>query len=542
MKVTLRHKIASSVKQPWFIIFFLSIFILAFAIIFIGIYRPFNSDDVYWQLSLQHWSPFNGTTFYFGDKDIFIVLSPVFAIMQHIWHTGRGLIILESLALTVSSFTLFYFASLYFLKKLNISLTYKTLLPFVWLSSFGYPIVSWYLNPNWRSFEIGFSFVTFALIFALAAKDIRIQSAWSKIASLFFVLFTGLLMISDPYYTFFTIAPSFLLVVILHYTKMLGRRNALLLYAGFISSYLVSKLFESLIFYAGIRTSIDTPSVFVDFSALGSSVLGSIHAMTYMFNADFLGRQIISPNTIITVVNLFILSCIISRGASHIKKLRNSQTLTKASVSSLIPLFVSFLMALLFTINTLSTLSGIANYRFYMLFAYLGTVILAIAIGSFKNTRYTTFVVIALLVASIANIVQTGQREWLTTDKTTKDNTGNSLNLQTISAIKSLGQSKGYANFWQANINTYLSNSATIFLPTMCNEHGESSKFRWLITSDQFDKTAQSSFFFIDSRNQYPEACTKEEVIKQFGVPSQINEIPGGTVIIFDYDISTKMP
>lgn len=534
-------KIPSILKSPWFVMLFASIVIITLNILFIGKIRPFNSDDVYWQLAVRSWQPFSGDTFYFGAKDIFVILGPYFAVLEHIFPHGRKLLILEALVLTTSSFVLFYFSSLYFLKKIKIRLSYGVLLPFAWLASFGYPMVSWYLNSNWRSFEMGLSFATFALVAAVCNKDIRTNSSFFKPGLILAAITSGALMYGDPYYTFFTIVPLFVLIVLMHILKKIDAYRALMLYLMLIGSYFFSKILSLIGSSAGIHINTNAPSTFVAFESIFDNIEGSLHAMFHIFGADFLGRPAASMSTFIAIINAALL-CFTLLIAFSYKKYLGMRDLQKISTNALWPIFVVFILALIFITNTISTLAGVDNYRFYMLFAYGAVLLLAIGIGRIQTKKISTVLAILLIVASLANIAQTAHKGWVGAYPEVSVNQGNSYNAEIVKAIEKLGLRKGYSNFWQGNINTYVSDGKIVFLPSVCNEYGETSKFRWLTTASQFKKQADRSFYLLDSYNKYPATCTQEQLIKQFGRPEQIIAIKSGSILVFDYDISKNMP
>ncbi len=534
----LRKQLLPFIKSPQFIIFCISIVVLTFNIVFIGKFRPFNSDDVYWQLAVKDWKPFSGETFYFGAKDIFVVLGPFFLVLESIFNTSRKLLVLESLLLVLGSFTLFYFSSLYFLKKLKIKISYTVLLPFVWLASFGYPIVSWYLNPNWRSFEMGFSFALFALAAAICNKDLVIKSTRSRIGLSIIILLTGIMMYSDPYITFFTIAPILMVLISLHYFKKIDKNTAMLLYLAIGFSYLISKLLYILGTSAGIFINTNAPSVFVTFESVVSNILTSFHEVFYIFGADFLGKPV-DTSTLIPLVNAALLVFIFISVFSYKRYLRLTEV-KQTSIEKLWPVLFILVLGSIFLVNTSSTLADFNNYRFYMLFVYAAVVLFAISIGLNRNSFISRTLTILLIVATIANVLQTTHSMTVQIDPSITANRSNLQNFSIVEATRAHGLKKGYANFWQANINTYLSGGQTTFLPVVCTESGQTMQFKWLTTSSRFEKQAISSFYLIDPSITDPKTCSQEEIIKQFGEPKNVVNVNGKTLMIFDYDISSK--
>ncbi|MBL8030710.1 MAG: hypothetical protein JNK33_00070 [Candidatus Doudnabacteria bacterium] len=538
MSKQVKERSLAIIKSPWFIVFCISIAVLTFNIVFIGKYRPFNSDDVYWQLAVKDWKPFSGQTFYFGAKDIFVILAPFFIVLESIFTYSRKLLILESLLLVLGSFTLFYYSSLYFLKKLKINLTYTVLLPFLWLASFGYPIVSWYLNSNWRSFEMGLSFAAFALVAAVCNKDLVIKSTRSRVGLSVAILLTGAMMYSDPYFTFFTIAPILIALISLQYFKKIDNNTAALLYLAVGLSYVMNKLFSVLGTSAGIFINTNAPSVFVTFESIISNILASFHEIFHIFGADFLGKPV-AASTIVPLINAILLVTIFISVFSYKKYLQTAE-IKRTSIEALWSVLFVFVLGSVFLTNAFSTLADISNYRFYMLFVYAGIVLLAIAIGRYKNVNLSRILTILLTAATLANLLQTVHSVSADQGSSTVSNRSNALNIDIVAAAQAQGLKKGYANFWQANINTYMSGGQILFLPVACTESGQTLRFKWLTTSSRLEKQSEASFYFIDPSIIGPKTCTQEDITKQFGEPKRTIDVNGKTFMIFDYDISSK--
>lgn len=518
-----------------------SLAVLGFTIAFIGKMRPFNSDDLYWQQVVRTWAPFSGDTLYFGTKDIFVALGPFFSVMEHLFSPSRRLLIIETLMLTLGSFTMFYCATLYFLRKLQIRPTYVVLLPFVWLASFGYPLVQNYLNSDWRTFQIGFSFATFALVAAICNRDLKpLRTAWSKVLMAATIFVTGLLVYGDPYYTFFTVGPILLFCGGLFLVKKIDRTQLLVIYGGAALSLVVSKLLAFLYGLAGVHIVMSTPSVFVNFDDIIKNVIASLHGLLIIFGADFFGRDVVSLVTFGFMMNAALLAFILWWTLRQ-SKLAHKTEAARASLAQLWVAFLAGTMAFIFLVYTSSSLASVSNYRFYISFVYCGIALLVIVLGSLKHSGLRLGIAALLVVATVFNI---GYTIWGTknTQPEIITNKGNWLNYALISEIKGEGLIKGYASYWQANVNTYLADSRVAFLPSLCSAEGQTSQFRWLIDGGQFDRQASKSFYLIDPDIPAPPICTRKQLEAQFGLPEKVFEVAGKTILVFDYDITSKMP
>ncbi len=527
-------------RSPSFIMLAISLVILAAQIIFIGKLRPFNSDDLYWQQVVRTWTPFSGDTFYFGTKDIFVALGPFFAIFESIFSPSRKLLIAETAIITMSSFALFYLSSLYFLRKLRIKLNYVTLLPFVWLASFGYPLVQNYLNSDWRTFQTGFAFLTFALVAAITFKDIDpLRSTRSKILSLVAVIFTGVLIYGDPYYTFFTIGPLAIFTAGLFLLKKINRLQTVTIFGGIALSLVFSKLIALLCAKAGIFIVMSTPSVFVNFDDIITNIVASFHGMLIIFGGDFFGRSAANIVTFGLALNAAILAIILYK-TFDLRRFIRRGSIGRTTLPQLWAVFFGLAMALIFVVYTSSSLVAVSNYRFFILFIYCAVTVLAIVLGMTKN-NVAKFIGGLLIAGTVFNIGYTTVGNSVASQGDVANNISNSLNYELIRKVESEKLTKGYASYWQANVNTYFSDNRVAFLPSLCTPDGKTAQFRWLIDGGQFDRSANRSFYLIDPDIPQPPICNRQQLDAQFGDPQKVLKVGNKSILIYNYDITRKI-
>jgi hypothetical protein len=528
-------------KTPQGIIFLISLFLLSINIAYIGKIRPFNSDDIYWQQVVKTWTPHNGHTLYLATKDIFVEQVPFFWLMEHIFSPSRKLIILETWVLTVSAFTMFYFSSLYFLRRMRVRPSFIGLLPFVWLASFGYPLVQNYLNTDWRTFEIGLSFATFALAAAVFFKDQDpLKSRKTKIISLVVLGLIGLIVYSDPYYIFFTLGPLALFAIILYLLKKINRTQVGIILGGTFLSLVFGKIIGLLAKKSGVVIVGDTPSVFVNFDNILTNIVSSIHGLLIVFQADFFGRPAFGLSTFGPMINFAILLFIIYM-IWDLRKAMKKPNVDKMSLPQLWPAFFAGVIVFVFVLYTLTTLVAVNNYRFFIILIYCAITILAIVLSLTKSSAIKIVLATLLIGATIYNTSIT----FLTNDVKARGdvagNASNTFNFMFIDALKKRGVTKGYAGYWQANINTYLSKGEVTSLPSLCDGNGQTVKFKWLIDGEQFNKPAKKSFYLIDPYFPAPGVCTEDQLMYQFGEPEETLRIADKTLLIFNYDISSKI-
>lgn len=536
-----RNALKEVLKSPAFIMLIASLVVLTVNILYIGKIRPFNSDDLYWQQVVRTWQPFSGDILYLGTKDIFVEQVPFFDLMEHLFSPSRKLLIFEAVALAVLAFIFFYTASLYFMRKIKIKPTYFNLLPFVWLASFGYPLVQNYLNSSWRTFEVGLSFLVFMAVAAVIYKDINpFRTAWTKLLLAFSIVFVGILIYSDPYFTFFTIGPLVLLMSTLFLLKKIDRVQLLTLSIGLAISFIIAKLIEASHKLIGIEIAMDTPSQFVDFENIVTNIVTAFHGQLLIYGADFFGKPVASTATVVGLINALILLIIVYRTYTVSVRLKKP-TVFRLSLDQWWIAFFAGVVIFVFLVYSVSTLVTIGNYRYYIISVYCSVTLLAIAMGLSKNKPFKLITGSLLILAITANLSYTMLTNSVKEQWDVKDNIGNSLNYEIIRAVESRGLEKGYASYWQGNVNTYLADNRTTFLQSLCMPDGKTAQFMWLIDGKQFSREASRSFYIIDPDYPEPPICTKEQLIAQFGQPREIAYVRNKTILIFDYDISLKM-
>jgi len=503
--------------------------------------RSYNSDDVSWQNILLSWKPFSGHKAFLGGSDNFIIKAPLFALFGHFFAPGRRLLLLESGVFAGAAFTLFYCSSLYFLKKLKIRLNYVNLLPFLWFASFGYFMARLYLNPILRNFELGLSFVTFVLAAKTYYREIDPWGSWTaKATTLLSSVIAGLLIYNDPYFLYFTLAPVVVLFVLLYALKKLERTKLLTVLGIAIASLVFSKLIAHLAIKAGAILLFKEPAKFVSFDALSSNVMLAIQGTLNLFGANFFGQLAASLVAVAALLNFGILVFIFYRTWG----LRRAVWAAKGEFSPYLLWsgFFGCLSLFVLAVYTFSSLAvDIGTYRYLIMMAFSSVLFLAIVIGSLKKGRLVLAgVIVAAILFNLAAAVS-GSRSSLGDQAGALINKPNSLNFQIIDALRTKGLTKGYAPYWDGNINSYLSGGDIAFLPISCFESQKTEIIQFLIDQGQLSRPASRSFYVIDPDLSSPATCTPQQVVTQFGQPAETFRLSDKTIWLYNYDIASKM-
>ena len=522
-------------QSPAFVMLLVSSILLTFGLICVYKIRPFTSDDVFWQTILLRWQPFEGTLVTLGNSSVYVDKIPLYQIINFFLEPGRKALFLQSYIPAMLGFIGFYISSLYFLKKAGARLNYLTLLPFAWISSLGYSFVQLYLNPNWRGYQLGFSFILLALTAALWNKDINLRSLASKLILVFLVIYTGLQLYSDPFILYLTIAPLAIFAIIVFALRKISRRQFTITMISIIASYLFSKIFGIISASAGIRSAVDYPMQFIQFDKLDASIWSSLYNVIIVHSADFFGLKLALPaitpvlNFLVVLSALFVIYIIL-------KKIRIP--FAKVSLNSFWIMFFITLTILVFILHTISTMGdGTGTYRYFMTTVLIYTLLLAYFIGT--NGRYKHILAGLLVLAVIGNIGGTLTRSLDQNRGEVALNTANQQNLHTIDLLENKGYTKGYANYWDASITSYLSQGKLTVLPSVCSGPVLRS-WHWLSDDKSFNLPAKKTFYvFNPTATVGP--CTVQTIESQLGQPSETFNSGPWKIYAYDYDISSRL-
>ena len=535
------RSLLKSLTAPAAVILAVSLVLIMFNLVLVYHNRSYNSDDVSWQNILLTWRPFSGHKAFLGGSDNFIIKAPLFALFGHFFAPSRRLLLLESGVFASAAFMLFYGSSLYFLKKLKVRLTYVNLLPFLWFASFGFFTARLYLNPILRNFELGLAFVAFVLAAKIYYGEINVWgSLLAKVTTLLSCAIAGLLIYNDPYFLYFTLVPVVVLFILLYVLKKLERAKLLALLGIAVASLLFSKLIAHLAIKAGVVLLFKEPAKFVSFDALSSNVTLAAQGTLNLFGANFFGQLAASLVAVSALLNFGILAFIFYR----IWILKRAGWSAKGELSPYLLWsgFFGCLSLFVLAVYTFSSLAvDIGTYRYLIMMAFSSVLFLAIVISSLKKGRLVLAgVITAAILFNLAAAIN-GSRSSLGDQAGALINKPNSLNFQIIDALGAKGLTKGYAPYWDGNINSYLSGGHIAFLPISCFEGQKTEIIQFLIDQSQVSRPASRSFYVIDPDLSSPATCTQQQVVAQFGQPAEKFKLSDKTIWLYNYDIVSKM-
>jgi hypothetical protein len=124
------------------------------------------------------------------------------------------------------------------------------------------------------------------------------------------------------------------------------------------------------------------------------------------------------------------------------------------------------------------------------------------------------------------------------------------INSETYSIINTAEEhsiTKGYVSLLYAQTVSYMSDRKVTALPLSCNFSKDGTKVHayvqsWLIERATISAKANKAFVYVSENGACDGAIEKDQLIKQIGSPDFINkDTPGGTMLIYDHDIRSKL-
>ncbi len=520
-------------QHPSRAVFVIGLLLVVLSMVFAYRYTAYNSDDVYWQNMLsQHWHPFSKNLFFGSDNELFILQLPIYWLVSLFVAPGRHAMLIDGVLLALINFTLFYASVLYFLRIANKRISYTVLLPVVWLASSGFGLSRLFLGTNLHTLAVGLIFTILMLTSKTCRGEFDAIRGWRRGALLVgIVLFVSFSVINDRYFLYFGILPALVLALLYVAHKRTPLLRLLAILGTLITSAVVYEVIEKLLPKAGIVLAkyFGAPA-FIDFNHVGSSLALALHSFLAITGADFLGQPVTSAAAVSAIADVIIMLLVI---VGSIKLLKNKDGSPEEQVFAGLLWFV--LLALAFSDWNLDLWS----YRYLAVMPFVAALVLAYFMSgkrltTFRTTGYTVLLVVAVVLNLAVNAWGTA------TDKPSPlDDYNNVANFNLIDSLKEAGVSKGYSEYWSAQINSYLSGSVLNVEPVTCVRDGFTVPRVWFVNKDKYLVPSKRSFYIFDSFKD-PTACTQSQVRQQFGAPARVLKSGEYTVYIYNYDLLDK--
>ncbi len=516
------------------------VFSLGFLIFTLGLVYyyhrlPVNSDDVA-QKVLIHQLSFRAHVVLI-PPDNFILKLPINLAVDAVVHNPTINVFVSTWVMNLIGFFLFFAVAKYFLRKyLKVNDTpFGFYAAYVLLCAGNLVFLSVLASPQIRTIEIG---VSFAFLWFIDRYFLPVQPKRSpaKLCTLLGIgiLSLGLFIYSDPAFLILLIVPVFIFMCV----QALRERNfrdylplSILLVGAFIAYALYAKLFYLL----GIH-EYKIPAMFVPWRDLGRNIAIAFQGILALQNALFFGLTVISVHTLLLVFNflmLLLITIIIPR------KLGKQKTYW----ATFLAWQPAFLMLSYFLSNNVI---NVQTSRYVILLPFYGVLLIGLGVKSYA-IEVRRIIYTGLVVAAVLSVFFTVQSLL-----SVRHAHPNKYHDHIASLLMKNHLEKGYAPYWNANVNTFFTRYKVPIFPVICSKQQVRPYF-WVVNEALFQKPAQQTFLIVAN---YPSAratgtaesssqgrdCTVQQAVSIFGEPQRIINVTDYTKIyVYSGDLNSYM-
>jgi len=501
--------------------------------------RAYTSDDVanqYIVQSLLH--QHNGHAIL--PVDSFITHFPLYMLTDLIIHGNtRRKLFLQAFLLSALFLTSIVISLVYYLRKTKLygkaSVLISTLVLSFILST---PLfASYMLAINNRQLEIGIALLLMVAAHIFLSSKSAPVTRKNILYGVAYVLTMGILWYDDPYFMYIMAGGAVLTTIFMWVSKKVSWQKIATTLTVLLSSAALVKIYGLLFEKLGIHLAPNGSTVMLDAGSIFTNIQNTLVGFFFNFNGNLFGLDVIATEkkTLLPLVCGAVLAILAIASLLHSTKsyLKNSVVLrTLLSTTA-----VSLLLVIVLT-----TTGTIITERYFIFLPILLTPLITEYLLHIYKSRYYRFgqLLTALLSIGLLLMLATNTYSILLDVTHKKIRSDNSVNYDIIKTVESAGYVKGYANYWQGNINTYLSSNRIHALPVVCS-YDKTQAFHWLVNDNDFKTKATKTFYLIDPSITVAATCSIEDNIKQFGEPSKILSRDGRFILLYDYDIMSKM-
>lgn len=509
--------------------------------------RPYGSDDVANQVMLQSWThglPLNAV----AGADTFILKLPIFLLEDVlIPHNSRLklfiLVVVFAAALYASMVVFFREYIPKQARQANRLAVVLAFLPLVWyfgLTALPSPSstfvdISWVTNffkINLRNAELGAAMLLMLPWAAYLSGRVRLASTRNRIIAAVLAIATGLLFFSDPYFLFTLGIGAAAATAVLWLANKLT--NWMLIEAGVyaliaLATYkVVGLLCLRVHYYPGGLGNFS----FASFNNLPQTMFNTGEGIFKMFNADFWGLGLHGSHAKIFLVNAILAALCVVAVVIATVQLRSKFTVLRLMLISVI---FTTLAVYCFSLNGTDPTQS----RYLMLAVLCSLPLLAdwlLMLSKRAQYRRLLYTILALTACSVlANLIVNARL--VESAIVRPQDVPNAINYTIIKAAEQAGAYKGYADYWDADINTYFSDRKVVVIPITCAS-GTITRYTWLYNLSDYEVSAHKTFFLTTHEKPGNSNGYCGDLLGPFGTPAEVINISKSyTMYIYDRDI-----
>lgn len=486
--------------------------------------HAYNSDDVAIQVALFNLRLGHANQIILA-YDSFIIKAPAYWLLHWLLREGRAALLVTALSFNLVGIGA-YTWSFWRLTTASKVSRWPRAAALVWLISLGTSLFGLMVNPNTRNLEIGLSFGLVALIASLYERNWRPSGriAWAGLVA--GAILVGLFLFSDPYFIYVLIGPL-LLFCLVDWVGRGGVRSFWL--AGWlVGSLICQRLWLAIFHWLGVGLYTQPPRL-PDLSQLGHNAYLLVQGLTSLLGADWFGRNAASFGAVRTGLNFIWLSLgLIAAAYWLIVWLRQSKShdrwLGFLAGQALLTMVV-------FMLNT--NISGLDDRRYLIIVPFSLAPLLSASFSRLRPARLKRLAGWLLGLSIGLNLLYLFAQLRL---PAASDQPSRAI----IATAAAHGATKGYAQYWDSNINTYLSSNSVKFIQANCVD-GRTEPYYWVLNTNVLNVPAHRSFYLLRRPAASPLQCAPEAVVTQFGRPTQKLDVGRDYELwLYDYDITHR--
>lgn len=483
----------------------------------------YTSDSVAVQVVLGQWLRGYHDTAWLG-VDNFLLKLPVYLLTEYTLPHSRLTLLLTDLLFAAAGLFLFWRAARYFVARYAPGGRPALGPAVLWLTTLSTAFLAMFFIPNLRNVEIGLSFFIVAQVLRHLEGDAEVSGRPGRVVVAAAVVGCGFFLYNDPYFLYTAAVP--LMIALGHRWWTDGSRRAVVLLGLVGGSVLAHRAWQAVLEHLNVRVFGPPPS-FVPFDRFPETAGLFVQGVLRIFHADFFGRDVGRPGTVITLVNAALLGLLLLFAAAWARRhLRSAPTGPVFVLAQIVVASAAYVF------SNYSTDTGTHRYLVVLPF----DLVLVACLAHDRLARRGRVVLVGLLVVAFAgNTLSLGRA------LASRPRPGNTANQVLIEAVRGQGLEKGYADYWSGNINTFLSGNEIDFIPVFCPEGGY-VPYRWLIDDAILDKPATRTFFVEDPKSQIGKGCPAATAATQFGPPAATVPLGDGRrLLVYDHDIGSTL-
>lgn len=476
--------------------------------------------------------------------DSFFVHFPLYVLTDSVIHDNtRAKLFLQALILGVAGLAGVATTLLFYLKKRGMYNKTAVLLGTLTLAFiFSTPLFAEYtLEINHRLFEAGVALLLLLPAHEfLSAKTVSLNRRTVLYTALY-ALALGTLWFNDPYFMYIMAGGIGAVVCVFWTVRKISHEKAVAAVGVLLAGLVLTKIYGLLFARLGVRLLPNGASAIIPAGQLFANVQNAIGAFFANFNGNLFGAdfRVVSLKLLVPLLSGVVLACLALAALAH--SLKHSLSKVFALRTLLAGVAVALVLTITLTPIGSTPFTEDLNGRYFLLLPPLLAPLMTeymLHLSKSKGSRAARLIAAALCAGLLVMVALNTYGATLGALHR-KKTVGNSVNYGIVNAIEGAGYTKGYADYWQGPINTYLSNNRVHFLQTSCTD-GIISPYHWLVNDADFSLKAARTFYILDPSLTNPSSCSLQNISQHYGAPQRVITYQGRSILLYDYDILAR--